>query len=244
MGSDMLVVKGLTCSYGISRVLFGVDLHIGEGEFVALVGRNGMGKSTTIHSIFGIVQADGGSIEFCKHDIRRLSPSKIARLGLGLVPEGRRIFPNLTTRENLIATAANYSGTDDPWTYDRVLDLFPSLKTRVNNYGNQLSGGEQQMLAIGRALMLNPRLLVLDEATEGLAPLIRDQIWRCLARLKAGGQAVLIVDKNIDELGDIADRFYILQNGQVSWTGTAAQFVKDTKLQDMYLSVTGAESAA
>lgn len=233
----MLSVKELTCSYGLSKVLFGVNLLVRDGEFIALVGRNGMGKTTTIHCIFGIIPADGGRIEFRGCDISRFSSSKIARLGLGLVPEGRRIFPNLTVRENLIATAANYSGATDPWTYDKVLDLFPSLKPRVNNYGNQISGGEQQMLAIGRALMLNPRLLVLDEATEGLAPLIRDQIWDCLARLKACGQAILIVDKNVDALSEMADRFYILQKGQISWTGNGAEFMKTPDLREIYLGV-------
>jgi branched-chain amino acid transport system ATP-binding protein len=232
----MLRIEGLEGGYGSSRVLFGVDLTVDKGEFVGLVGRNGMGKSTTINSIFGIARPDKGSIEFNGREIRGMASNRIARLGLGLVPEGRRIFPKLTVRENLLATAANYSGTPDPWTLAKVLELFPSLAARLSNYGGQLSGGEQQMLAIGRALMINPRLLVLDEATEGLAPLIQDQIWDCLRRLRDAGQSILIVDKNIDELGDMADRIYVMQNGHIVWSGDGKGFQSDPAVQ-LYLGV-------
>jgi branched-chain amino acid transport system ATP-binding protein len=220
----MLRIEKLECGYGASRVLFGVDLAVDKGECVGLVGRNGMGKSTTVHSIFGMTRPDGGRIGFNGRELRGMPSNRIARLGLGLVPEGRRVFPKLTVGENLIATAANYSGTGNPWTLAKVLELFPSLAARMSNYGGQLSGGEQQMLAIGRALMLNPHLLVLDEVTEGLAPLIQQQIWDCLRVLRSAGQSILIIDKNLDELCDVAGRFYVMQSGRVVWSGAAASF--------------------
>ena len=196
----MLEVADIETSYGLSRVLFGISLTIAPGEMVSLMGRNGMGKTTTVRSIMGLTRATAGSIRFAGREIRDLPAYRIAKLGIGLVPEGRQVFPNLTARENLIATAANRSGAPDPWTLDKVFALFPRLAARAGSMANLLSGGEQQMLAIGRALMTNPRLLILDEATEGLAPLIRDEIWRCLASLRAAGQAILVIDKNVDAL--------------------------------------------
>jgi branched-chain amino acid transport system ATP-binding protein len=221
--SALLSVMGLQAAYGASQVLFGVDLSVGAGEVVTLIGRNGMGKTTTIKSIMGLLRPKGGKIVFAGEDLSGLPSHKIAKAGLGLVPEGRQIFPNLTVRENLVATAANRRGVKDPWSFDRVVTLFPSLGRRLENMGNQLSGGEQQMLAVGRALMTNPRLLILDEATEGLAPLIRDEIWRCLAQLKAAGQSILVIDKNVAALARIADRHYILEKGHVVWSGGSAE---------------------
>src|ERR1700742_1056020 len=198
--TPLLEVNGVETSYGLSRVLFGISLAIAPGEMVSLMGRNGMGKTTTVRSIMGLTPAAAGSIRFSGAQIHGLPAYRIAKLSLGLVPEGRQVFPNLTTRENLLATAANRTGAADPWTLQKVYELFPRLAERAGSMANLLSGGEQQMLAIGRALMTNPRLVILDEATEGLAPLIREDIWRCLARLKAEGQAILVVDKNVDVL--------------------------------------------
>ena len=233
----MLSVTGLQAAYGASQVLFGVDLSVGAGEVVTLIGRNGMGKTTTIKSIMGLLRPKGGKIVFSGEDLTGLPSHKIAKAGLGLVPEGRQIFPNLTVRENLVATAANRRGAPDPWTFDRVITLFPSLGRRLENMGNQLSGGEQQMLAVGRALMTNPRLLILDEATEGLAPLIRDEIWRCLAQLKAAGQSILVIDKNVSALARIADRHYILEKGHVVWSGGSAALTADSDMQRRFLGV-------
>ena len=228
----MLEVSGLAAGYGDGRVLFGVDFAVASGELVTLLGRNGMGKTTTLSAIMGIVRAEGGTIRLDGAPIQHLPPYRIARLGLGLVPEGRQIFPNLTVRENLIATAA-----PGRWILDSVLDLFPGLRERQGQLGGLLSGGEQQMLAIGRALMTNPRLLLLDEATEGLAPRIRAEIWRVLATLKAGGQAILVVDKNIAPLLRLADRHYILEKGRTVWAGTSADLAAAVELQHRYLGV-------
>jgi branched-chain amino acid transport system ATP-binding protein len=233
----MLRVENLETSYGASQVLFGMALAVDAGEVVTLLGRNGMGKTTTVHSIMGLVRPRGGAITFDGRPIFGAPSYKVAQAGLGLVPEGRQIFPNLSVRENLVATAANRSARPNPWTFERVIELFPSLGGRLNNLGNQLSGGEQQMLAVGRALMTNPKLLILDEATEGLAPLIRHEIWQCLARLKDLGQAILVIDKNVDALTRIADRHYIIEKGHVVWTGTSAALRADPDLQHRYLGV-------
>jgi len=233
----MLEVEDLETFYGRSQALFGMALRIDAGEAVTLMGRNGMGKTTTVRSIMGLVRPAGGTIRFRGRDIAGLPAYRIAKAGIGLVPEGRQIFPNLSVRENLVATAANRLGAASPWTLARVLDLFPRLAERAGNMGNQLSGGEQQMLAIGRALMTNPALLILDEATEGLAPLIREEIWRCLAGLKAGGQAILAIDKNLDALARLADRHYIMEKGRVVWSGDSTALLADVGVQQRYLGV-------
>ena len=204
---------------------------------VSLLGRNGMGKTTTVRSVVGLTRASAGSIRFGSRDIRDLASYRVAKLGIGLVPEGRQVFPNLTTRENLVATAANRSGAADPWTLDKVCALFPRLAERANSMANLLSGGEQQMLAIGRALMTNPRLLILDEATEGLAPLIRDEIWRCLEKLRVAGQSILVIDKNVGALTRIADRHYIIERGRVVWSGNSAQLTGAPDVQHRYLGI-------
>jgi len=218
----MLELEGLQAAYGPSRVLFDVHLRVGEGEVVTLMGRNGMGKTTTVRAIMGLNPASAGVIRFDGADITRATPESVARLGLGLVPEGRQVFPTLTVRENLVATAANRLDRSDPWTLARVTALFPVLAERAGQRAGTLSGGEQQMLAIGRALMTNPRLLILDEATEGLAPTIRAEIWRCLAALKAEGQSILLIDKNIGVLKRLADRHHILEKGRTVWSGDGA----------------------
>lgn len=218
----MLQVENLAASYGASRVLFDVNLAIGNGECVTLLGRNGMGKTTTIRCIFGLLQARGGRIAFAGQDISGLAPEMVARRGLGLVPEGRLIFPTLTVRENLVATAANRSNRANPWTLKRVYELFPRLDERAAQWANTLSGGEQQMLAVGRALMTNPSLLVLDEATEGLAPVIRAEIWNCIEQLKREGLSILLVDKNISVLRRLADRHVVIEKGRTVWTGDGA----------------------
>ena len=232
----MLSVRNLNASYGLGQVLFGVDLDVGEGEVVGLLGRNGMGKTTTVMSVLGLMPAHG-EVHFEGHRIDRLQAYRIPRSGIGLVPEGRRIFPNLTVRENLIATAGNRRGTPSPWTLDKVIKLFPKLGERLGNYGNRLSGGEQQMLAIGRALMTNPKLLILDEATEGLAPLIRLEIWNCLVELKSMGQSILVIDKHLGQLLKVADRHYVLEKGRVVWEGSSQQLHSDTAVQNRYLGV-------
>src|SRR5436189_1171821 len=201
----MLEVRDLQTAYGRSQVLFGVNLEIHPGQVATLLGRNGMGKTTTVRSIMGIVRPKQGTISFQNASLVGLPSYRIAQAGIGLVPEGRQVFPNLTVRENLLATAANRRGGSDPWTLERVYLFFPNFKARRNNYGNQLSGGEQQMLAIGRALMTNPRLLILDEATEGLAPLVRSEIYRSIGRLKAEGLAILLIDKDVRALTRAAD---------------------------------------
>jgi branched-chain amino acid transport system ATP-binding protein len=233
----LLEVSNIETSYGQSRVLFGISLTIAPGEVVSLLGRNGMGKTTTVRSIMGLTRATAGSIKFADQDIRDLPAYRVAKLGIGLVPEGRQVFPNLTARENLVATAANRTGAADPWTLDKVFALFPRLAERTNSMANLLSGGEQQMLAIGRALMTNPRLLILDEATEGLAPLIRAEIWRCLERLRASGQSILVIDKNVDALTRIADRHVIIERGRVVWTGTSLDLAGAADVQHRYLGI-------
>jgi len=233
----MLKVDGIEAYYGTSQVLFGMSLNVGTGEVVTLLGRNGMGKTTTLHSIMGIVPLRGGRIEFDGHDLTGSPSHRIARQGIGLVPEGRQIFPNLTVYENLIATAANRHGHDNPWTLDRVFEMFPGLAGRRSQMGNLLSGGEQQMLAIGRALMTNPILVVLDEATEGLAPMVRHDIWASLRRIKSEGLSILIVDKNISDLTKIADRHYIMEKGAVVWEGTSGALTRNKKVQQKYLGV-------
>ena len=215
----MLTVEGLKTSYGQSQVLFGVDLEVRRGEVVTLLGRNGMGKTTTIRSIMGMTPPQGGRIIFEGRELRGLTSFRIAKLGLGLVPEGRGIFPSLTVWENLTATASRGPGDSPRWTTDAVLELFPWISERRQQMGGQLSGGEQQMLAIARALMTNPELLILDEATEGLAPIIRSEIWKVLRKLKGGGQSILLVDKNLKVLARLADRHYVLERGRVRWSG-------------------------
>jgi branched-chain amino acid transport system ATP-binding protein len=236
-GAPLLEVEGIETCYGLSQVLFGLSLQVRSGEMVAMMGRNGMGKTTTIRSILGLTPARAGAIRFAGQEVRKLPSFRIAQLGIGLVPEGRQIFPNLTVRENLIAAAGNRLGSPEPWTLEKIHALFPRLAERGNNMGNTLSGGEQQMLAIGRALMTNPRLLILDEATEGLAPLIRDEIWQCLSMLKARGQSVLVIDKNIENLTRIADRHYIIERGRAVWSGSSEALIAEPDLQHRYLGV-------
>ncbi len=238
----MLEVDGIETYYGESQVLFGMSLAVGAGEVVTLLGRNGMGKTTTVRSIMGLTPPRAGQIRFEGRPIHGLPEYRIAQAGLALVPEGRQIFPNLTVRENLVATTSNRRRGPDPWTLERTLVLFPALAARQRSMGRTLSGGEQQMLAIGRALMTNPRLLILDEATEGLAPLIRREIWRCLRTLKAAGQAILVIDKNVEALTRIADRHYVIEKGRVVWTGTSPQLRADAAIRHRYLGVARGES--
>jgi branched-chain amino acid transport system ATP-binding protein len=233
----MLSVSNLEAGYGDVQVLFGVSLQVANGEVVTLLGRNGMGKTTTIKSIFGLLKPAAGAIAVDGVALAGSPPFKIAQSGLGLVPEGRQIFPNLDVEENLVATAANRAERQQAWTLERVYEFFPRLKERRRNMGNQLSGGEQQMLAIGRALMTNPKLLVLDEATEGLAPVIRAEIWACLSRLKQDGQSILVIDKNVDALVKLADRHLILEKGRIVWEGTSGDFLASPDLKDRYLHV-------
>ena len=235
--TPLLEIESIETCYGLSQVLFGLSLQVRTGEMVAMMGRNGMGKTTTIRSIMGLTPARAGAIRFAGHDVRGFPSFRIAQLGIGLVPEGRQIFPNLTVRENLVAAAGNRLGSPDPWTIEKIHALFPRLAERGNNRGVTLSGGEQQMLAIGRALMTNPRLLILDEATEGLAPLIREEIWHCLSMLKARGQSVLVIDKNIEHLTRIADSHYIIERGRAVWSGTSEELVAQPDLQHRYLGV-------
>ena len=233
----MLVVQNLETAYGSSRVLFGLSFEARAGEVVTLLGRNGMGKTTTVRSIMGIVKPHAGTITFDGKAIAGLPSYRVAQVGLGLVPEGRQVFPNLTVRENLVATAANRNPTSKRWDLARVYAMFPRLSERSGNYGNQLSGGEQQMLAIGRALMTNPKLLILDEATEGLAPLVREEIYRSLAELKRDGQAILIIDKDVRALSRIADRHYVVEKGRIVWSGTPAELSAQADVQHRYLGV-------
>jgi branched-chain amino acid transport system ATP-binding protein len=237
MSDRLLEVTNIETCYGLSQVLHGISLAIAPGEMVTLMGRNGMGKTTTVRSIMGLTPARAGSIRFGGEEIRILPSYRVGQLGIGLVPEGRQVFPNLSCRENLVATAANRQGAADPWTLDRVCELFPRLAERFGSMGNQLSGGEQQMLAIGRALMTNPRLLILDEATEGLAPLIRAEIWECLTRLKNAGQSILVIDKNVETLTRIADRHYLIERGRVVWTGTSRELAAAPDVQHRYLGI-------
>ena len=233
----MLRVRDLEAFYGASQALFGMELGIDAGEVVTLMGRNGMGKTTTVNTIMGLLPAKRGTVEFLGQRVEHLPSFRIARMGLGLVPEGRQIFPNLSVRENLIAAAANRLGAAEPWTLARTFEFLPRLAERQRNMGTQLSGGEQQMLAIGRALMTNPKLLILDEATEGLSPLLRQEIWTCLARLKREGQAILVIDKNVGALIKLADRHHIVEKGRVVWTGTSDALAGDSDLQHKYLGV-------
>ena len=228
----MLQVASLQAAYGESHVLFDINLSVGPGEVVTLMGRNGMGKTTTIRTIFGLLPARAGQVRINGRDMTGAAPYRIAQAGLGLVPEGRQIFPTLDVRENLIAMAR-----PGAWTLPRVLAMFPRLAERLGHRGDQLSGGEQQMLAIGRALMTNPRLLVLDEATEGLAPLIRDEIWACLAALKAQGESILIIDKNIDALARLADHHVIIERGRTVWTGDSLELRETPGLAERFLHV-------
>jgi branched-chain amino acid transport system ATP-binding protein len=233
----VLRVDGLQASYGRSQVLFDIRLAVSEGEVVTLLGRNGMGKTTTIRSIMGLISPRAGEIEFNAISVVGRAPEKIARLGVGLVPEGRQIFPRLTVEENLIATAANRLGRSAPWTLTEVYGLFSRLKERRKQMGRTLSGGEQQMLAIGRALMTNPLLLILDEATEGLAPVIRGEIWTCISLLKSRGQAILMIDKNLQVLKRLADRHYIIEKGRTMWSGTTLDLERDANMVQRYVGL-------
>jgi branched-chain amino acid transport system ATP-binding protein len=233
----MLEVRALETAYGRSQVLFAVNLEIKAGEVVTLLGRNGMGKTTTVRSIMGIVRPRAGTIVFDGKAVEALPSYRIAQSGLGLVPEGRQVFPNLTVRENLVATAANRRRQAGPWTLERVFSLFPNLEARERNYGNQLSGGEQQLLAIGRALMTNPRLLILDEATERLPPLVRVEIYRSIERLKSEGLSLLVIDKDVASLTRIAERHYVLEKGRVVWQGSSAELSANSDVQRRYLGV-------
>lgn len=239
----MLSVANLAAAYGESRILFDISFEVRSSEFVTLLGRNGMGKTTTIKTLFGLLPATAGSVTFNSLDLTRAPPHQIAQAGLGLVPEGRQIFPTLTVEENLIATSrsghttAPMPGGTPAWTLQRAYDLFPQLRERRKHLGSQLSGGEQQMLAIGRALMTNPSLLVLDEATEGLAPLIRDTIWSCLRAIKATGIAILIIDKNVDALARLADRHVIIEKGRIVWSGDSKALLQTEDVKNRYLHV-------
>ncbi len=222
----MLKVSEICTFYGASQALFGVSITVKEGEVVSLLGKNGMGKTTTVHSIMGITPISSGEVLFQNKKIDDMPSFKVSRSGIGLVPEGRQIFPNLSVMENLIATSANRNANPNPWTIESVLQMFPQLKSRLNSMGNLLSGGEQQMLAIGRALMTNPKLLILDEATEGLAPMVRQEIWACIETLKKEGIAILIIDKNIRDLTKISDKHFIIEKGQVTWHGSSDQLLR------------------
>jgi branched-chain amino acid transport system ATP-binding protein len=235
--SSLLEVNDLETAYGASQVLFGLNLRVPAGGVSTMLGRNGMGKTTTVRSILGLTPARSGSIRFLGERIDLLSPDRIARMGLAVVPEGRQIFPNLSVFENLRAFASNRSASANPWTLERVLHLFPALVARQRNMGNQLSGGEQQMLAIGRALMTNPHLLILDEATEGLAPLIREDIWHCLATLQAQGQSILVIDKYVQRLTQLASHHTIIERGRVVWEGSSPALAADPGLWHRYIGV-------
>jgi branched-chain amino acid transport system ATP-binding protein len=231
----MLELSGVAAAYGSSQVLFGIDLAIQAGELVTLLGRNGMGKTTTVRCITGLLPVKAGTVSFGGRRIEREPSYRICQAGIGLVPEGRQIFPNLTVRENLICHGVRRRRSDIHWDLDRVLGLFPRLAERFSQSGSSLSGGEQQMLAIARALMTNPRLLILDEATEGLAPLIREEIWRCIESLKRDQQAILLIDKNLDRLLELADRHYVIEKGRIVWTGSSAAFHADPSITRRYL---------
>jgi branched-chain amino acid transport system ATP-binding protein len=235
--SALLEIEGLQTAYGSSQVLFGISFNIQTGEVATLLGRNGMGKTTTVRSILGLTRASGGAVRFLGERIDNLTSDRIARMGLALVPEGRQIFPNLSVKENLLAFAANRNASRVPWCLTRVFDLFPRLAERMRNMGNQLSGGEQQMLAIGRALMTNPHLLILDEATEGLAPLVREEIWLCLDKLRAQGQTILVIDKYVQRLLKLANQHTIIERGLVVWQGDSAHLAADPALWQRYIGV-------
>jgi len=234
----LLDVDGLTAFYGTSQVLFGLSFAAEAGECVTLLGRNGMGKTTTVKSVIGMLRSRKGGVRFDGTDISGWPSYRIAQAGVGLVPEMRQIFPTLSVRENLVATARARAGVAAaPWTLDRVYALFPRLAQRASNMGNQLSGGEQQMLAIGRALMTNPRLLILDEATEGLAPLVRAEIWKCLATLKREGLTLVVIDKNIGPLTRLADRHFIVEKGRIAWHGDSAALTASPQVLHQYVGV-------
>ena len=233
----MLELERVETFYGSIQALFGMTLNIEKGKVTTLIGRNGMGKTTTVGSIMGIIPCCKGKITFLGDRIDGKPAWRIAQRGIGLVPEGRQVFPNLNVRENLLATATNFSASKEPWTVHRILDFFPALKGRLRNMGNQLSGGEQQMLAIGRALMLNPALLILDEATEGLAPMVRQEIWKRLDTLKQAGLTILLIDKNIEELNRFADYHYIVEKGHIVWSGTPGELKTNAGLKSKYLGV-------
>jgi branched-chain amino acid transport system ATP-binding protein len=233
----MLNVRGLKTGYDRSQVLFDMSFEVNAGEAICLMGRNGMGKTTTVKALMGLLPAWEGEIEFEGRKINGLPTARVARTGLGLVPEGRQVFPNLTVHENLRVVAANRKVALDPWTTDRVYDLFPGLQERIGSYANLLSGGEQQMLAIGRALMTNPKLLILDEATEGLAPVVRDQIWICIGRLREMGQSIIVIDKHIKRLLDVVDRFYVVEKGRVVWSGDPERVRREDATVKEFLSV-------
>ena len=235
--SALLEVDQLQTAYGASQVLFDIHLRIEAGGVCALLGRNGMGKTTTVRSLLGLTRSCGGTVRFRGERIEHLTPDRIARMGLAVVPEGRQIFPTLSVSENLRAFASNRNASESPWTLDRVYALFPRLSERSRNMGNQLSGGEQQMLAIGRALMTNPHMLILDEATEGLAPLIREDIWRCLATLRQQGQSILVIDKYVQRLVTLADHHTIIERGRVVWEGSSEQLGADPSLWHRYIGV-------
>ena len=232
-----LRLEAVEAAYGLSQVLFGISLEVPSGRLVTLLGRNGMGKTTTIRAVMGIVPVQAGRVQFDGRPLHGLASYQIARAGLGLVPEGRQVFPNLTVRENLVATAANRRGAPEPWTVQRVCELFPHLAARARSLAGTLSGGEQQMLSIGRALMTNPALLILDEATEGLAPLVRGEIWACLERLKHSGLSILLIDKHVEAVTRLADHHYVLEKGRVVWDGTSAELRARADVQHRYLGV-------
>ena len=234
---SLLQIENLQAAYGRSQVLFGVNLEVYSGTVVSLLGRNGMGKTTTIRSLLGITQASSGRVRFSGQEVQQWPAYRISRLGIGLVPEGRQIFPLLTVRENLLATAANRHNLSSAWDLQKVYDLFPILQNRRDQFGKSLSGGEQQMLAIGRALMTNPKLLILDEATEGLAPLIRDEIWRVLESLKEQGQSILLIDKNLEQLMRLVDRHFLMERGRIVWEGTSKELRQNPELIRRYLGV-------
>jgi branched-chain amino acid transport system ATP-binding protein len=235
--SVLLEVEGLETAYGASQVLFGLSFTVAQGEVATLLGRNGMGKTTAVRSVTGLTPARSGTVRFLGERVESLAPDRIARMGLALVPEGRQIFPNLTVKENLLAFAAQRNGSKTPWTLDGVLVMFPRLAERLRHMGNQLSGGEQQMLAIGRALMTNPHLLILDEATEGLAPLVREDIWHCLDKLRTQGQTILVIDKYVQRLIKLANHHTIIERGRVVWRGDSAQLAADPPLWQRYIGV-------
>ncbi len=237
MTAPLLDVRALAAGYGATPVLFDISFQVAPGEVVTLLGRNGMGKTTTVKSVIGLVKPSGGAVAFEGADVTGAPPYRIAQHGIGLVPEGRQVFPTLSVEENLVATSANRFKAQDPWSLDRVYEFFPRLAERRRNTGKQLSGGEQQMLAIGRALMTNPKLLILDEATEGLAPIIREEIWACLGRLREAKQSIVVIDKNIDALARLADRHVIVEKGHVVWSGTTGELEAQPDLKDRYLSV-------
>ena len=234
---SLLQIENLQAAYGSSQVLFGVNLEVYSGTVVSLLGRNGMGKTTTIRSLLGITQASAGKVRFSGQEVQQWPAYRISRLGIGLVPEGRQIFPLLTVRENLLATAANRHNLNSAWDLKKVYDLFPILRDRRDQLGNSLSGGEQQMLAIGRALMTNPKLLILDEATEGLAPLIRDEIWGVLESLKEQGQSILLIDKNLEQLMRLVDQHFLMERGRIVWEGMSKELRKNPELIRRYLGV-------